>query len=116
MKNKKKSIISSEFNTRGDFNVIFIEWGPLASWENYFQAAQNSLNVGDYTGEFLAKLMQSSGLRHEARNFIASSSNATFRHYRLYRTSTYMASVWEAREWDTWEGNWQASRARRRTD
>jgi len=54
-----------EFNKRGDFNVIFIEWGPLASWENYFRAAQNALNVGDYTAEFLANLMQASGLRHE---------------------------------------------------
>ena len=54
-----------EFNNRGDFNVIFIEWGPLAAPLNYVRAAQNALNVGDYTGEFLANLMQASGLRHE---------------------------------------------------
>ena len=45
--------------------MIFIEWGPLASWENYFRAALNALDVGDYTGEFLANLMQASGLKHE---------------------------------------------------
>ena len=63
----KFEILFLEFNKRGDFNVIFIEWGPLASWENYFRAAQNALNVGDYTAEFLANLMQASGLRHEVR-------------------------------------------------
>ena len=49
--------------------MIFIEWGPLASWENYFRAAQNALNVGDYTGEFLANLMQASGLKHEVSSW-----------------------------------------------
>ena len=54
----------TDFNNRGDFNVIFVDWGPLAESPNYFQAAQNALNVGDYTGEFLANLMEESGLRH----------------------------------------------------
>ena len=50
--------------THGDYNVIGIVWEKLASWDNYFKAADNSLRVGNYTGEFVARLVTEEGLAH----------------------------------------------------
>ena len=34
-------------------NVIAVDWYPLATWDNYFRAAQNAVRVGAYCGEVI---------------------------------------------------------------
>ena len=39
------------------YNIIGIDWSPLATWDNYFTAAKNALRVGEHTGQFLGDLL-----------------------------------------------------------
>jgi pimeloyl-ACP methyl ester carboxylesterase len=39
------------------YNVIGIDYAPLATWDNYFMAAENAIRVGDYSGEHLGNLL-----------------------------------------------------------
>ena len=34
-------------------NVIAVDWYPLATWDNYLQAAHNAVRVGNYCGEVI---------------------------------------------------------------
>ena len=34
-------------------NVISVDWYPLATWDNYLQAAHNAVRVGTYCGEVI---------------------------------------------------------------
>ena len=29
--------LADDVLARGDFNALFVDWGPLATWDNYFQ-------------------------------------------------------------------------------
>ena len=40
-----------------DSNVIGVDWGELASWTNYFAAAENALDVGTHVGHFIIKVI-----------------------------------------------------------
>ena len=37
--------------------MIGIDWSPLATWDNYFTAANNAVRVGNYAGEILGQLL-----------------------------------------------------------
>lgn len=45
--------------------MIGIDWEGLATWDNYFKAAQNSMRVGKYAGDLLVKLIQEVGVQHQ---------------------------------------------------
>ena len=57
---------NAELLKHDDYNVIGIVWHPLATFDNYFEAAENAGRVGRYAGEFLARLMSETGLTHES--------------------------------------------------
>jgi hypothetical protein len=48
--------------SREDCNVIGLDWGHMAPWTNYFESAQNCMEVGRYAGEFVARMSQRVGL------------------------------------------------------
>ena len=43
-------------------NVIAVDWYPLATWDNYFRAAQNAVRVGAYCGEVIGAEILLNGL------------------------------------------------------
>ena len=40
-----------------DANVFGVDWSKLESWTNYIKAAQTSIEVGEYIGEFIARMV-----------------------------------------------------------
>ena len=47
-----------------DCNIFGVDWGELASWTNYFEAAENAMDVGTHIGEFTIRLIMQTGLSH----------------------------------------------------
>ena len=35
------------------YNIIAVNWYPLATWDNYFKAAQNAVKVGQHAGQVI---------------------------------------------------------------
>ena len=35
------------------YNIIAVDWYPLATWDNYFKAAQNAVKVGQHAGQVI---------------------------------------------------------------
>lgn len=36
-----------------DYNIIAVHWYPLATWDNFFKAAANSVAVGQHSGQVI---------------------------------------------------------------
>ena len=56
------------------YNIIAINWEPLATWDNYFTSASNAVKVGGYSGEILGQLLieqigQHPNMVSQAHNF-----------------------------------------------
>ncbi len=51
-----------EYLRAGDYNVVAVDWSKLASWDNYPQAASNTILVGEHVGEMLSDLIRKTGL------------------------------------------------------
>ena len=46
-----------------NFNVIAVHWNPLATWDNYFIAANNAVRVGQHAGQVIGIDLLMNGLR-----------------------------------------------------
>jgi len=46
----------------GEYNILGVDWAPLADGINYIRAAINSVAVGEYTGQMLADMVTKEGL------------------------------------------------------
>lgn len=72
--------ISNEFDPdllqRENCNIIGVDWGLLASWTNYFEAAENALDVGTRVGELVSKIIAKTGLPHSKIHAIGHSLGA----------------------------------------
>ena len=44
------------------FNVIAVDYHPLATWDNYLQAALNAVRVGDHAGQVIGVDLLLNGL------------------------------------------------------
>ena len=51
---EKRDSFSAYFSHQ-DCNIIVVNWYPLATWDNYFVAAQNAVRVGQHSGEVLGQ-------------------------------------------------------------
>ena len=52
----------SEYLKAGDYNVVAVDWSKLSSWDNYPQAANNAVIVGEHVGKMLSDLIRKTGL------------------------------------------------------
>ena len=48
--------LADDVLAKGDYNALFVDWGPLATWDNYFQGRQLSVQL--YTYEYLISTCQ----------------------------------------------------------
>ena len=37
--------LADDVLAKGDFNALFVDWGPLATWDNYFQGRYLSVQL-----------------------------------------------------------------------
>ena len=51
-----------EYLKAGDYNVVAVDWSKLSSWDNYPQAANNAVIVGEHIGKVLSDLIRKTGL------------------------------------------------------
>ena len=47
---------------KNHYNIISIHWNPLAPWYNYFVAAINSVNIGQFVGQVIGLDLLINGL------------------------------------------------------
>ncbi len=74
-------------------NVICIDYGPLATADNYFQAALNAVNVGQFAGENLGVkiLLDGLGQSPDQIHMIGNFNETKIKQNILYKTAQVTA-------------------------
>lgn len=59
---KKINILGYFSHPELNYNVIALDWQPLSTWDNYFIAASNAVNIGKHAGEVIGVDLLMKGL------------------------------------------------------
>ena len=66
----------AEYLAADDYNIIAVDWSHMATWDNYFKAAENAILVGQHSGEFMTMMVRDYGLKPEMTHLIGHSLGA----------------------------------------
>lgn len=83
-----KKIYISAYLENEDYNVILVDWEPLASSTFYLGPMQNTARVGSETGQFIDYLVKETGLKTEDVHFIGELSDSDYRALIINRVAT----------------------------
>ncbi|KYN00822.1 Pancreatic triacylglycerol lipase [Cyphomyrmex costatus] len=70
------ALFRAAFLTHGDYNVILVDWEPLAASTFYLGPMYNTVNVGTNAANFIDFLVRETGLKTEDVHFIGHSLGA----------------------------------------